>query len=737
MRAPVAAGSAAAADARPYALNDGASVSGPAGGLTPAQLASAYGYEPATGGVGQTVAIVDAFDDPNIEKDLAKFDSNYGLPTCTTANGCFTKVGQTGSATSLPATDTTGWSVEISLDVETVHGACPNCKILLVEANNSSYKNLATAVNEAVKLGATEVSNSYGGSEAGMKAAEQAAYNHPGVVITAATGDDGYDNWDFVNEGYEAVEMPNAPASLPSVVAVGGTTLHLNANATRASEKVWNNDGPGDEFGLASGDAEGASGGGCSTLFAAQLWQQSAPMFAASGCATKRLEADIAAVADPYTGFDIYDTDKCGSYCQEYGIGKGWVTIGGTSLATPLISSLYGLAGGSDGVSYPALTLYGHLADPSALYDVTEGGNGFCDTEALSLCGDPNSVFGRVDCEGTTACNSAPGLDGPSGVGTPDGLSAFKPLLPTAAITPPSSLEAGVAASFSAAASTDPYPGGSIASYSWSWGDGTADGAGVSPTHTYAAPGTYLVTLTVTDNYGLTSAASTRSLDVSETNEEAAKKKHEEEEAAAKRKHEQEEAADRKHEEEAHEAEAAKRRQEEAIAQEEAAARTREDEATAAKTREEKTVTPAAVSQEVSGFQAALAPPSPDAHLASASLRAGASGTVLVRITCPAGVSRCEGTVTLRTLDAVSAIAGGSAKGRATILTLARGSFTIAAGGVTTVRLHLSTRARTLLAHSRTIRARATVTAHDPAGTIATTRTIVTLRAPERKHRKS
>jgi PKD domain/Subtilase family len=488
--------------ARPYALNEGASSSGPAGGMTPAQLASAYEYQPATGRAGQTVAIVDAFDDPQIEEDLGKFDTHYGLAACTTADGCFQKVGQSGSATSLPKADKTGWSVEISLDVETVHAVCPGCKILLVEANNESFKDLAQAVNEAVSLGATQVSNSYAGPEEGLGEAERAAYDHAGVLIAAATGDDGYYGWDFINESEAGAQMPNAPASLPSVVAVGGTSLHLNAQGTRASETVWNNNGPGDKVGLASGFAEGATGGGCSTLFTAPPWQQSTPGFAASDCGSRRLAGDIAAVADPNTGFDIYDTYNCGFECELFGIGKGkgWFTVGGTSLATPLISALSGLAGGSQGVRYPALTLYGHLADASALYDVTKGGDGFCDGESQPQCGNPDSVYGAVDCKGSTACNAAPGFDGPSGVGTPHGLEAFKPLFPTAVITSPSSLEAGVPASFSAGSSSDPYPGGEILGYSWSWGDGSADSGGVSPTHVYPAVGSYTVTLTLTDN---------------------------------------------------------------------------------------------------------------------------------------------------------------------------------------------------------------------------------------------
>jgi len=134
------------------------------------------------------------------------------------------------------------------------------------------------------------------------------------------------------------------------------------------------------------------------------------------------------AVADPYTGFDVYDSYNCGKTCEKGGIGKGWVTIGGTSLSSPLISSLYALAGGSGGVGYPAATLYSHLGQAPSLYDVTAGGNGYCDGEAPEPCGEPtiNEIYGNIDCLGTTACDAALGFDGPSGVGAPKGLGAFK-----------------------------------------------------------------------------------------------------------------------------------------------------------------------------------------------------------------------------------------------------------------------------------------------------------------------
>ena len=413
-----------AAGALAYVPAAGASSKGPAGGLTPADLASAYSFSPTTGS-GQTVAIVDAYDDPKIEKDLATFDSNYGLPACTAANGCFTKVGQTGSTSVLPPADTSGWSVEMALDVDTVRSVCQSCKILLVEANSEGDDDLAEAVNEAVALGAQEVSNSYGSYEGEEEETAQdiAAYDHPGVVIVASAGDSGYFDWDEVEESEFAPEHPDAPAVYPSVVAAGGTSLKLTGRGARKSETVWNDSGPPNS----SGDFRhikqfSATGGGCSTLFTAPAWQQQAAGWAASGCGTHRLSADVSAVADPYTGLDIYSSYKYEQFAE-----TGWMTIGGTSLSSPLISALYALAGGSHGVSYPAQTLYEHLGNSSALFDVTQGGNGYCDGEAAAQCGEPavNEQNGDVDCIGTTACDAATGFDGPSGVGAPIGLTAF------------------------------------------------------------------------------------------------------------------------------------------------------------------------------------------------------------------------------------------------------------------------------------------------------------------------
>jgi PKD domain-containing protein len=672
-----------AASVQPFLVGGGAgtALAGPAGGLTPEDLASAYGFSPSSGGAGETVAIVDAFDDPNIESDLAKFDAEYTqLPSCTSGNGCFKKVGQTGSIGALPAADTTGWSVEITLDVDAVHAACPNCKVLLVEANNNSNANLAAATNTAVALGASVVSNSYGGPEQFTGSSEVAAYNHPGVPIVASTGDDGFYNWNTLEPEDEAA---NLPAASPDVVAVGGTTLELNGDGTRANERIWNWNEPlepDEPFFTA-----GASGGGCSRLFEAPRWQRDVAGFAATGCGAKRLNADVSMVGDPDTGLDIYDDYNCGSKCA--GADEGWVTIGGTSLSAPLVSGLYALAGGAQGISYPSLTLYGAQADATGRFDVTEGGNGYCDGEPAAECGHPDSFFGRgrIDCEGTTECDAAAGYDGPSGVGTPVGLGLFRPQLPTAAISAPSAPVARSAASFSASGSADFYPGDSIAAAAWSWGDGTSSG-GVATTHTYAAPGTYTVTLTVTDAYALTSSAATREVTVGPA----------------------------------------------AVVEGggggggtsggggTGGGSSGGGTTTTTTTTTSTTTSGGGAQQGVAGFQS-VSPQAASAHLASSSLKVGA-GSVKLAIACAASGGSCAGTVTL------TAPAGGHASAAKTkTLTLGKASFTVAAGKTLTVTLHLSRQALAQLARTHGLHATATIVLRTGSGAARTVHSAVTL----------
>jgi subtilase family serine protease len=408
------------------------SAGGPAGGYTPAQLAKAYGVN-AGGSTSITVGIVDAFDDPTAKADLNHFDAQYGLPAETSSS--FKKVSQTGSTTSLPTVDT-GWAGEITLDLDAVRGLCHKCKIVLVEANSSSFSDLSTAVNQAVAQGAKVISNSYGGAESGPSSTLEARYNHKGVVITASTGDDGYFGWDHQNDAGTSPGVANIPSTLNTVVAVGGTSLQLNDNGTRSSEAVWNENGHLDVTGNNLSAAMGATGGGCSTLYNAQSWQANVANYANTGCGSKRLAADISALADPYTGYDIYGTTGL----------TGWATFGGTSLSSPLIAAMFALAGGAHGVDYPSQTIYKNFkSTPKDFYDVTEGGNGFCGGSSPASCKaiftgnvGPNNFFGvQVDCgfKGTTstltnktrACDAATGYDGPTGVGTPKGVAGLKP----------------------------------------------------------------------------------------------------------------------------------------------------------------------------------------------------------------------------------------------------------------------------------------------------------------------
>jgi PKD domain/PASTA domain len=496
---------------------------GPAGGYSPGQLASAYGVNPATA-TTQTVAIVDAFADPSVTADLDHFDANYGLPAETSTS--FKVVSQTGGSVSGVKSDV-GWAGEITLDVEAVRGLCHACKILLVEANSSSGSDLAAGVNYAAAH-ASIVSNSYGGPEFPGDS-DVSAYNHAGVAILASTGDDGWYGWDVFNNGFMPPQAPQVPASYNTVVGVGGTSLTLTSGGSRATETVWNDNGVDDANGLGVG-ALGASGGGCSSIYTAQTWQEDVAGYSSLGCgATLRNGVDVAADADYLTGYDTYETttgwctpgmnDGNGNACPSTnpGVsGDGWQTIGGTSLSSPLVAALWALAGGPAGVKYPALTLYGHFhTSPSQLFDVTSGGNALCGGGPAASCDSGLNVNQDagflVDCmwgpTGTTVltnnaqCNAKTGYDGVSGVGTPTGVADFQPLSPTAVIANPGTVTVGVSHAFSASGSAAPFPGDSITQYKWSWGDGaTSTTASATTSHTYASTGAKTITLTVTDS---------------------------------------------------------------------------------------------------------------------------------------------------------------------------------------------------------------------------------------------
>jgi hypothetical protein len=389
------------------------------GSLSPQNVRSAYSLSglpaPAT---QQTLALVDAFDDPTVEHDLKVFDEQFGLPPCTTANGCFTKVAMRSPVTNA------GWAQEIATDVEVAHGVCQSCKILLIEAHSNSNPDLEEAEEKAVQLGANEISDSWGGPEQGVSAQADAtdAFNHPGTVITAAAGDDGYLDWGLA----EASERGFAdyPASSPHVVAVGGTRLGLTSAGAWKEETVWNGDGAG--------------GGGCSTALTAPAWQQSLTDWSAVGCGSRRAVADVSADADPYTGVAVYDSTPITEGKIEY---SGWVPIGGTSVASPIIASTFALAGGAatgaggKAVEYPAQTLYENLAaNPGSLHDVTSGSNGACAKGFDEQTGASECSLGEEDasCTAHAICLAHTGYDGPTGVGTPHGIAAFQPPAPAA-----------------------------------------------------------------------------------------------------------------------------------------------------------------------------------------------------------------------------------------------------------------------------------------------------------------
>jgi len=320
-------------------------------GYGPADLQAAYALPGADHGSGQTVAVVDAYDDPNAEADLAVYRGTFGLPACTTKNGCFRKIDQNGGIAYPPPSRS--WAEEISLDVDMVSAVCPNCHILLVEATTNSAANLFAAEKRAVAEGATEISNSWGGPEYGAENADDdAVFDHPGIAITASSGDTGYG--------------VSFPAASRYVTAVGGTTLTESGGVW--TETAWR-----------------GAGSGCSVYVPKPAWQSN------RRCG-RRTVADVSAVADPNSGVAVYDT---------YELDGTWFVFGGTSASAPIIASAYALAGGQ--VTYGS-TPYAHA---SALHDVIGGSNGSCPKRKRYLC------------------RAVAGYDGPTGLGTPNGLGAF------------------------------------------------------------------------------------------------------------------------------------------------------------------------------------------------------------------------------------------------------------------------------------------------------------------------
>jgi hypothetical protein len=291
-------------------------------GFHPFDIHAAYGL-PGGGGNGRTIAVVDAMDDPTAEADLAVYRSTFGLPACTTANGCFRKVsGGAGTGTGSPRPDP-GWSKEISVDLDMVSAACPDCHILLVEAPSADLPTLGAAEDTAASTpGVVAITNSFGVGEQPAETGWDAHFRHPGIAIVAAAGDSGYGTV--------------YPAASPLVTAVGGTSLSRAPTRSGWAETAWT-----------------GGGSGCSAYEPKPSWQHD------RGCATRTI-GDVAAVADPATGVAAYDSYQS----------NGWLVAGGTSAAAPIIAGAYVLAGNAS-TATPAFP-YAH---PAGLHDITSGYN--------------------------------------------------------------------------------------------------------------------------------------------------------------------------------------------------------------------------------------------------------------------------------------------------------------------------------------------------------------------------
>lgn len=300
--------------------------SGERGGFSPTDLASAYKLN-TEAGEGKTIAIVIAFDNPNAEADLAVYRETYGLPPCTTANGCFKKVNHLGEESNYPE-PRVSWAEETSLDLDMASAVCPKCKLLLVEAEDNFFSSLGVAEEMAVSLGATVVSNSWGGNEREKELEEGIVFHHPGIPITVSSGDAG--------------QIAEWPAASPDVIAVGGTSLIKDPGTRGWVEDAWK-----------------GAGSGCSLYEPKPTWQKD------TAC-KKRFIADVSAVADPQTPVSVYDS---------YGTAQSWLLFGGTSASAPIIAGVEALSSETMR-KQGAEAFYNGTAGP--LFDPTEGVNGVC-----------------------------------------------------------------------------------------------------------------------------------------------------------------------------------------------------------------------------------------------------------------------------------------------------------------------------------------------------------------------
>jgi subtilase family serine protease len=307
-------------------------------GLSPATIKSVYSFSTSsTAGSGKTVAIVDAYDDPNIESDLGVFSGQYGLPACTTANGCFKKVDQRGG-TAYPRKDS-GWALEIALDVEWAHAVAPGAKVLLVEADSNSFANLLAAEDHA-KTHAQYVSNSWGASEFSGESGYDSHFVQSGVSFFVSSGDAGL-----------PAEYPSAS---PNVISVGGTTLHFSGG-TFTGETGWS-----------------SGGGGCSAYERANAAQAAFSGYAQASCGSARATPDVSLDADPASGVSVYDSVR-------YQGQQGWFTVGGTSASSPMWAARAADAGAVVNAAYVYGSSIGYR-------DITSGNNGAPCLVGYDLC---------------------------------------------------------------------------------------------------------------------------------------------------------------------------------------------------------------------------------------------------------------------------------------------------------------------------------------------------------------
>ncbi len=300
-------------------------------GFSPAAIRKAYGFPANFTGAGETIAIIDSGDDPNIESDLNTFSTQFGLPACTTANGCFTKAFSDGT----PPGDS-GWAVETSLDVEWAHAIAPQAKILLVESYDAY--GLYDAVNYAIAQHPSVISLSWGGGEFSSEVYYDSLFESSPVPVVAASGDSGNGVW--------------YPAASPYVVGAGGTQINVDGNGNYVSETAWS-----------------GSGGGQSAYESEPLFQTKYVIAQPKG---KRGVPDVAYNASGSTPYAVYD-----SYHQ-----GGWLQVAGTSAATPqwaaLIADMKSAKNGNFANFNGSIYSVARETTPALLNSILSGSNGSC-----------------------------------------------------------------------------------------------------------------------------------------------------------------------------------------------------------------------------------------------------------------------------------------------------------------------------------------------------------------------